>query len=61
MQNPLNLPTSEIISTFVYKVGIQGIQYSFGAAVDLFNSLVNLLLILGVNRIAKRASRISLW
>ena len=61
MQNPLNLASSEIISTFVYKVGIQGIQYSFGAAVDLFNSAVNLLLILSINRIARRVSRISLW
>lgn len=46
MQTSLNLPTSEIISTYVYKVGLQQGNYSYSAAVGLFNSIVNLILLL---------------
>jgi putative aldouronate transport system permease protein len=53
MQSPLNLATSEIIQTYVYKVGLLGAQYSFSAAVGLFNTLVSLALLLAVNRLAK--------
>lgn len=61
MQNPLNLRTSEVISTYVYKTGLVGAQYSFATAVGLFNSAINLILIVTVNQIAKRVSETSLW
>ncbi|MGC6589650.1 ABC transporter permease subunit [Paenibacillus sp. FSL W7-1332] len=61
LQNPLNLSTSEIISTYVYKIGLLNANYSFATAVGLFNSLINLVLLLVVNAIAKRASNTSLW
>jgi len=61
LQNPLNLSTSEIISTYVYKIGLLNANYSFATAVGLFNSVVNLVLLLVVNTIAKRASSTSLW
>ncbi len=61
MQTPLNLETSEIISTYVYKVGLQGAQFSFGAAVGVFNSVVNLVLIALVNRFARSIGETSLW
>lgn len=61
MQNPLNLSSAEIISTYVYKVGLVGAQFSFSTAVGLFNSLVNLLLLVSVNNIAKRVGQTSLW
>jgi putative aldouronate transport system permease protein len=61
MQSPLNLETSEIIQTYVYKVGLLGAQYSFSAAVGLFNSAINLLLLLSVNRLAKSAGQTALW
>ncbi len=61
MQNALNLESSEIIATYVYKVGLLGANFSFSTAVGLFNSLVNLVLILLVNAIAKRVSATSLW
>lgn len=61
LQNPLNLSTSEIISTYVYKIGLLNANYSFATAVGLFNSLINLVLLLIVNAIAKRASNTSLW
>lgn len=54
MQNALNLETSEVISTYVYKVGLLQSQYSFSAAVGLFNSIVNLILLLTVNKTAKK-------
>lgn len=61
MQNALNLSVSEVISTYVYKRGIQNAQYSFSTAVGLFNSVINFLLLLGVNKLSKRFSEISLW
>ena len=61
MQNPLNLSTSEVISTYVYKTGLLGANFSFSAAVDLFNSVLNLILLITVNSIAKRISDNSLW
>lgn len=58
MQSELNLSTSEIISTYVYKVGMgSGRDFSFGAAVGLFNSVVNCILLITVNWISKRVSK----
>ncbi|WP_409345937.1 ABC transporter permease [Paenibacillus sp. MBLB4367] len=54
MQNSLNLETSEVISTYVYKVGLLQSQFSFSAAVGLFNSIINLILLLTVNQLAKK-------
>ncbi len=61
MQNQLNLSSSEIISTYVYRVGLVGTQYSFSTAVGLFNSVVNLILIFIVNKTAQKIGETSLW
>lgn len=61
MQNPLNLDQSEIISTFVYKRGLQGAQYSYATAVGVFNSAVNLVMITLSNAISRKVSDTSLW
>lgn len=61
MQNDLNLDTSEIIATYVYKKGIIGAQYSLSTAVGLFNSLVNLALVLLVNGVSRKVNDISVW
>ena len=61
MQNPLNLASSEVISTYVYKVGLLGSSFSFSAAIGFFNSVVNLLLLIAVNYIARKLSSSSLW
>lgn len=61
MQNDLNIDTSEIISTYVYKKGILGAQYSMSTAVGLFNSLINLILVLVVNSISRKVNETSLW
>jgi putative aldouronate transport system permease protein len=61
MQNNLNLSRSEVINTYIYKVGIQSTQYSFSAAVGLFNNAINFLILTVVNRIARKVSETSLW
>ena len=59
MQNDLNLSTSEVISTYVYKMGVLNGNFSFSTAVGLFNSLVNLFMLLVVNAISKKLSNVS--
>lgn len=54
MQTSMNIPTSEIISTYVYKVGLQSGNYAYSAAVGLFNMIINVILLLIVNNITKR-------
>ena len=64
MQKSLNLSRSEIISTFVYKKGLASgaaIDYSYSVAVGMFNSVVNFVLIVGVNWISRKISENSLW
>jgi len=64
MQNDLNLRTSELISTFVYKQGLAAggpTDFSYAAAIGFFNSIVNLLLLIFINRAAKKISDTSLW
>ncbi|NLZ88925.1 MAG: sugar ABC transporter permease [Clostridiales bacterium] len=61
MQNTINANYSEVISTYVYKLGIQQTQYSFSTAVNLFNSIINLVLIVSVNQLARRLGDTTLW
>ena len=61
MQNNLNIGTSEIISTLVYKNGIQKGDYSYATAVGLMNSVVNLILIVTANTVCRRTLDESLW
>lgn len=61
MQNGTNTTVSELISTYVYKVGLQSAQYSFATAVGLFNSVVNFIVLLLANKVAKRVSDISIF
>lgn len=61
MQNPANINASEIISTYVYKIGLINMNMSFSTAVNLFNSVVNMLMIVIVNYIANRLSETSLF
>lgn len=56
MQNDLNSTVSEVISTYVYKVGMENFQYSFSSAIDLFNSVINLTLLLIGNKVVKKLS-----
>lgn len=61
MQNPLNMETSDIISTYVYKRGLIDAQYSFSSAVGLFNSVVNLVLLVTVNWCTKKLGGEGIW
>jgi len=61
MQNSMNLNVSEIISTYVYKIGLQSNQYSYSAAISLFNNVINFAFVFGMNMVAKRLSGTSLW
>ena len=61
MQNELNRTHSELISTYVYKLGLINSQYSFSAAVSLFNNVINCVLLVVINQITKRLSDNSLF
>ena len=61
MQNNLNSTVSEVISTYVYQMGIQRQQFSYSAAIGLFNNIVNFTLIMLVNKISKKLSGSGLW
>ena len=59
MQTDSNTAVSEVISTYVYKLGIQRAQYSLSAAV--FNNIINLILLVTVNKVSRKISETSLW
>ncbi|MGG7464988.1 ABC transporter permease [Plantibacter sp. YIM 135347] len=61
LQNPLNLSQSEIIATYVYKTGLLNADFSLATAIGLFNSVINLILLLIVNAVAKRVTGNGLW
>ena len=61
LQNALNMNTAEVISTYVYKTGLVSGQYDFSTAIGLFNSVINLVLLVVVNTISRRISENSLW
>ena len=63
MQNNLNLRASEVISTYVYKVGLASStsDFSYSTAIGLFNSVVNLIIMMIVNAISRKVSETSLW
>ena len=61
MQNDLNMSTSEIIATYVYKMGLRNSQYAVSTAVNLFNNLINFVLLLLVNFVTRKLGETSLW
>ena len=63
LQNDLNLRASEVIQTYVYKVGLASAManYSYSTAIGLFNAVINLILIVTVNKIAGKLGETSLW
>ena len=61
LQNSANLPGSEVISTYVYKVGLNSQDFSFATAVGFLNSVVNSIVLVTVNTIAKKVNNSGLW
>lgn len=55
LQNPMNLDVSQVISIYVYEIGVRGAQFSYSTAIGLLNNIVNVTLVLLVNLIAKKA------
>ena len=61
LQNTANLNASEVISTYVYKVGLEQFDYSFSTATNVFNSICNTIMLILVNTISKKMTEESLW
>ncbi len=61
MQNTQNLAASEVLSTYIYKIGLLNGQYSLSVAVGLFNSVINFSMLLLVNFVSRRVVGSSLW
>ncbi len=61
MYNPLTYETADVISTYVYRRGILQADFSFSAAVGLFNSVINFGLLIVANRVSRRLTEHSLW
>lgn len=61
LYSPATYATADVISTYVYRIGLLGAQYSFASAVGLFNSIINIIILLSVNRLSKRMFDTSLW
>lgn len=61
LSNDAVLETSEVISTYTYRIGIAGAQFSQSAAIGLFNSVVQFIMLVVVNTLARRLSETSLW
>lgn len=59
MQTSLNMSKAEILATYVYKIGLQAGDYSFSTAVGLFNSIINLFLLVSVNFVVKKFNKSS--
>lgn len=61
LYNPLTYPTADILETYVYRVGLATGQYSYAAAIGLFNALIGLILIFTANSASRRLTGASLW
>lgn len=61
LQTPGNVSTSDIIGLYAYKIGLEGSQFSYAAAIDLFVTVINLILILIVNKISKKMANVGLF
>ena len=61
LYNPATYEMSDVIATFVYRKGLMEFDYSYAAAIGLFNSGINFAFLIGANRISRRISETSLW
>lgn len=61
LYSPATYETADIISTYVYRQGILSANYSSAAAIGLFNSVINLILVVMMNRISRKLTETSLW
>jgi putative aldouronate transport system permease protein len=61
LYNPASYETADIISTYVYRIGLLEQDWSYATAIGLFNSAINFALLLGANKISRKLSETSLW
>ncbi|PZE20440.1 sugar ABC transporter permease [Paenibacillus xerothermodurans] len=61
LYNPSTYETADVISSFVYRKGLVDASYSYSAAIGLFNSLINFILLIGANKLSRKFSDSSLW
>ena len=61
LYNPTIYETSDVISSYSYRMGLQNMNYSYSTAVGLFNSVINFLLVIGANTISRKVGETSLW
>ena len=61
LQNEAVRNVSEVISTYVYRIGITGGQYSYTAAIGLFQSVISLILVVSTNKIVNMMGESALW
>lgn len=61
LYNPTTYVTADVISSYVYRIGLQDFQFSFSAAVGLFNSVINFGLVIGANWLSRKLNDTSLW
>lgn len=61
LYSPVVYESADLISSYVYRYGLEKTQYSYGAAVDVFNSIVNLIFLVSANRISAKVTETSLW
>jgi putative aldouronate transport system permease protein len=61
LYNPLTYPTADVISTYLYRVGIVSGSFSYAAAIGLFESVIGLTLVLSANALSRRVVGASLW
>ncbi|MDF2926818.1 MAG: sugar transporter permease [Paenibacillaceae bacterium] len=61
LYNPLTYETADVISSYVYRIGLQELNYSFSAAVGLFNSVINFSMVIMANWISRKVNDTSLW
>ena len=61
LYNPLIYETSDVISSYVYRIGIQNQSWSYSTAVGLFNSVINFIIVIAANKLSAKFSETSLW
>ncbi|AXG81716.1 ABC transporter permease [Streptomyces paludis] len=61
LYNPLTYPTADVISTYLYRTGVESNNFSYAAAIGLFEAVIGLILILSANQLSRRAVGTSLW
>ena len=61
LTNPFNAETSEVLSYYVYKKGIVGGEYSLATAAGLFNSVINFVFVILMNKLSRKVGETSLW